>query len=108
MKKLKMTNRKKMHIDEIDIDVTLIHNLLSSQFPKWANHSINPIKSGGTQNAIFRLGQDMVVRLPRIKGAVKAIEKEYEWLPKLAPLLPLAIPKPLAKGEPDKNYPWNW
>src|SRR5882672_11151242 len=97
-----------MHSDEIDIDVSLVQKLLAAQFPQWASLPIEQVHSGGTQNAIYRLGNNMAVRLPRIKGAIKAIEKEYEWLPRLAPFLPLTIPTPLGKGTPGEGYPWPW
>src|SRR5215210_1822067 len=54
------------------------------------------------------LGDDMAVRLPRIPGAVGQVEQEHRWLPRLAPLLPLAGPAPLAKGTPGEGYPWSW
>jgi aminoglycoside phosphotransferase (APT) family kinase protein len=57
---------------------------------------------------MYRLGNDMVVRLPRIHWAVGAADKDFEWLPRLAPLLPVAIPVPLAKGAPAEGYPWEW
>jgi aminoglycoside phosphotransferase (APT) family kinase protein len=69
---------------------------------------IEPVESSGTDNAIYRLGDDMVVRLPRIRGGTGPIDKELRWLPELAPLLPVAIPLPLAKGSPGQGYPWHW
>jgi len=98
----------KMHADEIETDVQLVSRLLTAQFPQWANLPIKPVTSAGTDNALYRLGEDMVVRLPRIHWAAGQVEKEYRWLPRLAPLLPLAIPVPLAKGKPSEGYPWNW
>lgn len=98
----------KMHIDEIDTDVSLVRRLLAGQFPQWANLPIKPVPSAGTQNAIYRLGNDLAVRLPRILGAVSQVEKEHRWLPRLAPHLPLAIPVPLATGAPGEGYPWQW
>ncbi len=59
-------------------------------------------------NAIYRLGEDMAVRLPRIPGATGQVDKEHQWLPRFAPLLPLSIPVPLAKGTPGEGYPWHW
>ena len=64
--------------------------------------------SAGTDNALFRLGDDMVVRLPRIPSAAEQVAKEQDWLPRLAPLLPLAIPVPLARGSASDFYPWQW
>ena len=99
---------KKMHVDEVETDVTLVRRLLAAQFPQWADLPIEPVPSAGTDNALYRLGDDMAVRLPRIHWATGQVEKEQRWLPKLAPHLPLAIPVPLAMGEPGEGYPWRW
>jgi aminoglycoside phosphotransferase (APT) family kinase protein len=97
-----------MHADEFDIDAELVGQLLAEQFPQWAGETITRVTSSGTDNAIFRLGDDMAVRMPRIRGASKQIELEDRWLPKLAPHLPATIPAPLAKGVPTADYPWPW
>jgi aminoglycoside phosphotransferase (APT) family kinase protein len=97
-----------MHTDEVYTDVALVGRLLAAQFPKWAGLPVWPVRSAGTDNALYRLGDDMAVRLPRIPGAAAQVHKEHRWLPKLAPRLPLAIPLPLAKGEPGGGYPWHW
>lgn len=98
----------KMHVDEVDTDVALALRLLAAQFPQWADLAIVPVPSAGTDNALYRLGDDMVVRLPRIPSATGQVNKEHQWLPRLAPLLPLAIPLPVAKGMPGEGYPWHW
>ena len=98
----------KMHSDEVDTDPSLVSRLLADQFPEWADLPIEPVESSGTDNAIYRLGEDMAVRLPRIPGDTATIDKELRWLPELAPLLPVAIPLPLAKGSPGQGYPWHW
>jgi aminoglycoside phosphotransferase (APT) family kinase protein len=97
----------KMHVDEVDTDASLVSRLLAAQFPQWADLPIEPVHSAGTDNALYRLGNDMAVRLPRIRWAT-GVDKEHEWLRKLAPFLPLAIPVPLAKGQPGEGYPWQW
>jgi len=97
-----------MHTEQVDSDAALVRRLLGAQFPQWADLSIERIPSSGTDNAIYRLGTEMVVRLPLIHCAVGHVEKEHTWLPKLAPLVPLAVPQPLAMGEPAEGYPWNW
>ena len=99
---------EKMHADEVDTDVSLVGRLLAAQFPRWADLPIKPFPSAGTDNALYRLGDDMAVRLPRIHWATGQVDKEHRWLPRLAPLLPLAIPVPLAKGTPGEGYPWHW
>jgi aminoglycoside phosphotransferase (APT) family kinase protein len=98
----------KLHADEIDTDVSLVGRLLATQFPQWAHLPIKPVQSTGTDNAIYRLGSRMAVRLPRTPGPSRHVEKEQQWLPKLAPLLPLTIPVPLAMGTPGEGYPWHW
>ncbi len=98
----------KMHADEVGTDVSLVGRLLAAQFPRWAGLPIEPLRSAGTDNAIYRLGDDMAVRLPRIQGAAGQVDKEHRWLARFAPLLPLDIPLPLAKGAPGEGYPWHW
>src|SRR5438132_5593149 len=100
-----MSATTKMHADELDIDAELVRRLLAEQFPEWAELPIAPVPSAGTVNALYRLGDDMVVRLPRVERWAVAAEKEHEWLIKFAAQLPLAIPEPLAKGSPGDGYP---
>lgn len=103
-----MTPITRMHADEVHTDATLVRGLLAAQFPAWAGLSILRVASSGTDNALYRLGDTMVVRLPRIHWAAAHVAKEYEWLPRLAPDLPVAIPTPLTMGEPAGDYPWHW
>ncbi|GHO46971.1 aminoglycoside phosphotransferase family protein [Ktedonospora formicarum] len=98
----------KMHVDEVEIGSTLVRRLLAAQFPQWADLPIEPVPSAGTNNALYRLGPDLAVRLPRIEGATGQMSKEHQWLPRLAPHLPLAVPVPLAMGMPGEGYPWHW
>jgi aminoglycoside phosphotransferase (APT) family kinase protein len=97
-----------MHVDEVETDAALVGRLLAAQFPEWADGPIEAVASAGTDNALYWLGDDMVVRLPRILGATGQVDKEQQWLPRLAPLLPLAIPVPIAMGMPGEGYPWHW
>jgi aminoglycoside phosphotransferase (APT) family kinase protein len=98
----------KMHADEVDTDVALVRRLLAAQFPHWADLSIDLVDSYGTDHDIYRLGDDLAARLPRIGWATRQAAKEAEWLPKLAPHLPLAIPTQLARGQPAEGYPLEW
>ena len=98
----------KMHADEIEIDESLVARLIAWQCPEWSSLPLNRVNSAGTDHAIFRLGDELAVRLPRILWATDQVDKEFSWLPRLAPHLPLAISEPLAKGQPAKGYPWNW
>jgi aminoglycoside phosphotransferase (APT) family kinase protein len=98
----------KMHADELDIDATLVRRLLAAQFPQWAELSLEPVGLAGTVNAMFRLGDDMVVRLSKRGTGPGGVEHEQEWLPRLAPQLPVPIPVLLGKGTPAGGYPWPW
>ena len=97
-----------MHADEVDTDAALVARLLAEQFPHWADLPIEPVLPLGTDNALYRLGDDMVARLPRRERTSGRLEKERRWLPRLAPLLPLGVPVPLAEGMPAEGYPFSW
>src|SRR5437867_1042715 len=97
-----------MHADELKIDEALVRRLLAEQFPKWAHLPVSRVEPAGTVNAIFRLGDELSLRLPRREGPTEPGGKEREWLPRLAPLLPLDIPVPVAQGCPSGGYPFFW
>jgi len=97
-----------MHADELPIDEALVRRLLSAQFPRWAGLPLRRVEPSGTVNAIFRLGAELSVRLPRRDGPTVPGSTELEWLPKLAPLLPVEVPVPVAQGHPSAEYPWFW
>lgn len=97
-----------MHADELPIDAALVRQLLAEQFPEWASLPVEPVRYFGTDNAIYRVGDDLAVRLPRREHNVLALRKELRWLPELAPLLPLAVPEPVAEGRPGEGYPLEW
>jgi aminoglycoside phosphotransferase (APT) family kinase protein len=97
-----------MHDDEIVVDDGTVRALLEDQFPRWADKRLDRVADSGTDNAIYRLGEDLGIRLPRIQWAEVQIEKECRWLPKLAVGLPTAVPVPLAQGRPGQGYPFPW
>ena len=96
---------------EVDVDAALVRALLSDQLPdlrpNLADLAIIAVASGW-DNTIFRLGDDLTVRLPRRAAAAPLIENEQRWLPMLAPRLPLPIPAPVATGRPGLGFPWCW
>jgi aminoglycoside phosphotransferase (APT) family kinase protein len=100
--------RLKMHADEIETDVALMRRLLRGQFPQWADLPIELVESYGTDHDIYRLGDDLATRMPRIGWATAQAAKEGAWLPKLAPHLPLAIPVQVAIGHSAESYPFDW
>ena len=98
----------RIHADQLDMDEFLVRRLLADQFPQWADLPVSAVPTSGTENAIYRLGDEMVVRLPYRPVRDDQIEKLDRWLPRLAPRLPLSIPEPLARGAPSKEYPAAW
>jgi len=92
----------------IEIDTTLVKQLIRAQFPQWAELPVALVDNGGWDNRTFRLGDSMSVRLPSALAYVAQVEKEHRWLPVLRPHLPLRIPVPLGLGVPGGGYPWPW
>jgi aminoglycoside phosphotransferase (APT) family kinase protein len=74
----------KMHEGEVAINEELVEQLLAAQFPELADQPISAVQSIGTVNAIYRLGDDLCVRLPRMQAWAWDLDKELNWLPKLA------------------------
>ena len=92
----------------VDVDVELVRELVAGQFPHWAAEEVRPVGKPGWDNATFRLGDTMMVRLPRFERWIGQVTREQRWLPYLAPRLPLSVPTPLAQGEPAFGYPFPW
>ncbi|WP_256106595.1 aminoglycoside phosphotransferase family protein [Streptomyces sp. ODS05-4] len=90
------------------IDADLARRLVGAQFPQWAGLPLKLLDPAGSDHVIYRLGEDLAVRLPRHDGAVGQAAKELRWLPRLAPELPLPVPAPVAVGAPAFGYPWPW
>jgi aminoglycoside phosphotransferase (APT) family kinase protein len=97
-----------MHDDEVEVDEGLVRRLLAAQMPDLADQPLTTVEPWGTDNAIWRLGDDLVVRLPRIRWATGQVAREAMWLPRLAPHLPVAVPAPIAVGAPGEGYPYAW
>lgn len=92
---------------EVKIDALLVSQLLAEQHPDLQNLSIQFIDAGW-DNAMFRLGDHLAVRLPRREIAARLLENEQHWLPQLAKQFPLAVPTPERIGLPNPLYPWHW
>lgn len=97
-----------MHPGTHPIDDDLVRRLVAGQFPQWAGLTVERFPSGGTVNAMYRLGDRMVVRLPLVAGGAGDVVLEREWLPRLAARLPTAVPDVLGAGRPAEGYPWPW
>jgi aminoglycoside phosphotransferase (APT) family kinase protein len=92
---------------EIEVDSELVRTLLREQHPDLADLAIRPLDAGW-DNAMFRLGGDLLVRLPRRSVAATLLEHEQRWLPQIAPRLPVPVPAPLRTGRPNAHFPWPW
>ncbi|MFD7666088.1 aminoglycoside phosphotransferase family protein [Streptomyces sp. NPDC059788] len=92
---------------EIEITAGLVHDLLREQHPDLAGLAIREV-AGGWGNQMWRLGDDLAVRMPRTEGAPDLLRNECRWLPVLAPRLPLPVPGPVRIGEPSARFPKPW
>jgi aminoglycoside phosphotransferase (APT) family kinase protein len=99
---------QRLHEDEVHIDADLVRELIRAQLPQLGHLDVRLVAAPGTDNVVFRLGEELAVRLPRKPAAVASLLVEREWLRRLAAQLPLAAPEPIASGEPSDAYPFPW
>lgn len=97
-----------LHDDEIPIDTGLVRALIDHAMPGYAGVPVRRLDATGSTNALFRLGEDLLVRLPRQPGGSATVAKEARWMPVLAPWLPVSVPEVVAVFEPDCGYPERW
>jgi aminoglycoside phosphotransferase (APT) family kinase protein len=98
----------RLHDDQFDIDAQLVARLLADQQPALIDLPISRVKSTGTVNALFRIGDDRCVRLPLVERWTESLRNELRWLPWLAERVSLRIPEPIFEGEPTSWYPFPW
>ncbi|MET7479961.1 aminoglycoside phosphotransferase family protein [Streptomyces sp. NPDC005648] len=92
---------------DIEITADLVHDLLQDQHPDLAGLPIREV-AGGWGNQMWRLGDELAVRMPRMESTQDLLRKECRWLPFLAPRLPLPVPAPVRIGEPSTRFPRPW
>lgn len=97
-----------LHADELPIDLALVSGLVDRSFPEYAGRSLTPLADSGSSNALFRLGSDLLVRLPRQPGGGASIDKEARWLPWVATQVAAPIPSVVGVGEPALGYSERW
>lgn len=99
-----------MHDDEVRVTVDQVRRLLARQCPQWADLPVTPIPDEleGTDHVLFRVGHELVARMPKIAWAADQADSDARWLPALASHLPVRVPVPLHVGEPDAGFPWRW
>ena len=96
-----------LHEGEIPADETVVRSLLRAQRPDLASLPLSAA-GAGTDNTMYRLGGDLLVRLPRTADKAPSLGKELRWLPRLAPLLTWDIPEPIHAGTPTAEFPLPW
>jgi len=96
-----------LHEGEITIGEAGVRRLLEGQCPQWAGLALTPA-GAGTENTMYRLGETLLVRLPRTTEKAGALRKEVRWLPRLATGLTVRIPSPVYAGRPAGEYPADW
>lgn len=97
-----------LHTDELRVDEALVCRLVADQLPEHASAPVRRLSASGSSNSLFRLGDELLVRLPRQPGGSATILKEARWLPYLHHALPIAVPEILAVGDPAHGYPEHW
>jgi aminoglycoside phosphotransferase (APT) family kinase protein len=97
-----------LHADELSIDIGLVRRLIARTAPQLADLPVRPLPATGSSNALFRLGDELLVRLPRQPGGSATIRKEVRWLSVVAPYLDVDVPETVAVGEPGFGYPEHW
>ena len=98
----------RLHADELAVDAGLVRRLVDDAFPQYSAHALEPARESGSSNALFRLGDDLVVRLPRQPGGGATIDKEERWLPFVDTHLTVAVPEVVGVGEPALGYSERW
>ncbi|MEL5957640.1 aminoglycoside phosphotransferase family protein [Streptomyces sp. CLV115] len=96
-----------LHQNEVSVDEALVRSLLEAQCPEWSDLPLS-LAGAGTDNTMYRLGDDLLVRLPRTADTARSVRKEREWLPRLAPHLACHVPEPVHAGTPTTAFPLVW
>lgn len=98
----------RLHADELPIDRRLVRGLLEVNLPAYSALPLERLRRTGSSNVLFRLGDHLLVRLPRQPGGGAGIAKEARWTPHLARSLPVTVPEVVSLGAPALGYPEQW
>lgn len=97
-----------MHEGEIVVTAAWASQLVRAQFPHWDGLPLRPLPTGGSDNVMIRLGENLVLRFPRVARAVASLEVEARWLGWLAGAVPVQVPEVVERGAPGDGYPFPW
>ena len=102
----------RMHADQVDLSERVVAALVRDQFPQWRVYPVRPVTSHGTVNALFRLGDEIVLRFPLQPsgdaGTRAEMLAEQDNARRIAAHVSVAVPEPLALGEPGEGYDGLW
>jgi aminoglycoside phosphotransferase (APT) family kinase protein len=98
----------RLHADQVDIDESVARRLIAAQLPRYAKLPLHRVASGGTDNAVFRLGSALAMRMPLVESAVGSLLREVRWLPVVGSHVSLEVPSVVASGAPGEGYPFPW
>jgi aminoglycoside phosphotransferase (APT) family kinase protein len=102
----------RMHPDQVDVTPEAVAALVAEQFPEWRGRTVRPVRSHGTVNALYRLGEDIVLRFPLRPDpgpeGVDELAREQDNARRIAPHVPFAVPEPLGLGAPGEGYAGPW
>ncbi|WP_150464762.1 phosphotransferase, partial [Francisella sp. XLW-1] len=93
-----------MNDDYINVD--LAYKIIKKQFPEYLHLDIKSVEKQGHDNRTYRIGNDMLIRMPTAESYALKVPKEQDLLPKLAKHLSVAIPAPIKMGKPSEDYPY--
>jgi aminoglycoside phosphotransferase (APT) family kinase protein len=100
--------KTRLHADEIGIETELVRKLVDGEFPEYSALPLTRLDASGSTNLLFRLGDALLVRLPRQPGGSAAIDKEFRWLPVISRNIPVAVPEIVALGKPAFGFGERW
>jgi aminoglycoside phosphotransferase (APT) family kinase protein len=102
----------RMHDDQVDITPVAVARLVASQFPQWRDLPVRAVTSHGTVNALFRLGDEIVLRFPLRPspdaGLREELRAEQDTARRVAAHVPVPVPEPVGFGDPGEGYPGPW
>jgi aminoglycoside phosphotransferase (APT) family kinase protein len=99
-----------MHADEVRATADQVSRLLRDHCPRWSGLPVVALAEEveGTDHVLFRVGDELVARMPKVAWAEDQVESDARWLPVVAPHLPVRVPVPIFVGEPGLDFPWRW